>query len=183
MCPVGETRCPCACYRCVELSPRPASTPQTPPHPTPQNIKLLWPFQQMFCFSTTALMSWQAFDSDPWRRLSFSPGKGTAGRAFLLYRPRLNTRIRPSSNTGPASTCLSDAGQCAEWACVHSRKTPRPRLEILAEAEQSCGHLLPHISCVCFGFRQTIHLSMGGSNGWIFRRPESHLHLSLFPYN
>lgn len=164
----------CTHYDCVELSPATTLYPTTP-H---QNIKLLWLFHQMFRFSTIALMSC--------RHLTLTPGEGclsAQAEVCLLYSQRLKIRIKPSSNTGPVITRLSDAGQCVKWACVHSRKTPRPCLEILDEAEQSCGNLLPHISCVYFGFRLTIHLSMGGSNGWIFRRPESHLHISLFPYN
>lgn len=154
----------CTHYHCVELSPATTLYPTT----RHQNIKLLWLFHQMFCFSTIALMSCRHLTLTPGEDCLSAQERVQQAELCFLYSRRLKIRIRPSSNTGPDSTCLSDAGQCVKRACVHSRKIPRPCLEILDEAEQSCGNLLPHISCMYFGFRLTIHLSMGGSNGWIF---------------
>lgn len=62
---------------------------------------------------------------------------------------------------------------------MHSRKIPRPRLEILDEAKKSRGKLPPYISCMYFGFKLTFHFSMDGGNGRIFRRPESRLQIFL----
>lgn len=78
---------------------------------------------------------------------------------LLKIRTQLNSNAGSAEHVGAMHACVWSA------LCVHSRKIPRPRLEILDEAEESRGKLPPHISCVYFGFRLTFHLSMGGGNG------------------
>ena len=71
--------------------------------------------------------------------------------------------------------------QVLVWSglCVHSRKIPKPRLEILEEKFWRRQKMPPRIFCIYFGFRLTFHFRLGGGHSWIFWRPKSRLPIPL----